>query len=83
VEDALTGELETQVQEIRTTRYGLTVREYAESLTPPVTPQAVRQWIGKGELRAETGADGHYRIALGTRRMRRREPTPPTHRDVT
>lgn len=65
------GELETQVQEIRTTRYWLTVREYAASQEPAVSPQAVRQWIAKGELIADLGADGHYRIALGTLRMRR------------
>ncbi len=64
------GELETQVQEIRATRYWLTVREYAASLNPPVTPQAVRQWIAKGELRADLGSDGHYRIALDAVRVR-------------
>jgi len=50
---------------------------------PPITPQAVRQWVAKGELKAETGSDGRYRIALHTRRERQRKTANRSSSDMT
>lgn len=69
--DYTAGELTAVLDELAIVKDSYTVAEFAALQTPPVTQQAVRKWIANGEVPAELGADGHWRIPLGATRRRR------------
>jgi hypothetical protein len=62
-------ELAEQIRLLETESEWLTPEEYGAQLKPKVSGQTVRNWIHRGELKAEHGTNG-YMIARRTKRVR-------------
>ena|SRR5690348_5482856 len=68
--DYCASELLEQVRTYEQTSHWLTVAQYAQLKL--VTPQTVRNWIRRGELRAEDDGKGGWLIPRGAERTKRR-----------
>jgi hypothetical protein len=64
------SELEEAIRLLENDSEWLTPEEYGAQYKPEISGQTVRNWIHRGELKAEHTAKG-YRIARRTQRVRR------------
>lgn len=68
--DVCADELEESVHILETESEWLTPEEFGAQFRPRVSGQTVRNWIHRGELKAENGPKG-YRIARRAARVRK------------